>query len=664
MARNFPSAFDTELQSNNNFPVELLKIEIPGPTDVPAVAERQTIAYAGTRSNVITVGTNEMARITIPAEFNTNISTNALFNTKYTVAIPHANFVAPTGASGIAIRYGTTAAPWFTPLINPTTINSIATLRTAWENPDNAPSHTSNYRSDSDNLYFDYETGTSSSRTFSLNGSRTRVVLTWTADFLDTNGSESYRSASFSYDPDTSTTDPIYTGSVPTTYLSNGRNADSILTVIGNAVAALHDDITFNTSSLAAGSTISYTGDFDDTNTSPNRISIDNIQIGGVASSASDLLSILPNTGTITFSNGDSYSYNGLQVTSDSLEFLTGSVVPTTPTITSTATGTIATRQIDIDLGTDKNIPQMFSTNDVRGWSLLQTNGTSTGVATTYTLTDNNSNQVTQFTSSVTTAAGTDIATVRSSILNIINNVTETPVNYLSSDNGTNTITVTAQTAGAIDGLWSISINNHGQTTNAGNIRFGGSTLTDGTDIDFTEATPGSDAINNDLRLNTGYTTLSFNSENYTPGSGVLNFSTIEETLDTKTNAIRVSLNGIPNTTLDIIKRLEATGIRSIGSKVSIYQGFLDTTTGQLVTNTAYIKWQGIIHSFSTTEENERNGSVTISVECKNILDSILNTKSGRFTSDTSFKQIDSNDRSMEYVPAIINFNPNFGSEE
>lgn len=165
------------------------------------------------------------------------------------------------------------------------------------------------------------------------------------------------------------------------------------------------------------------------------------------------------------------------------------------------------------------------------------------------------------------------------------------------------------------------------------------------------------------LLLNTGYTTISFQGENYLAGSGVLGFSTVEETNDVKTNAITITLNGIPNESLNIINRLEADGVKSVGSRVSIYQGFLNTTTGLLI-DTAYIKWQGIIHSFSTTEENQGEGNVQIAVECKNILDSILETKSGRFTSQSSFQQINTTDRSMEFVPAIINFNPNFGSEE
>ena len=63
-------------------------------------------------------------------------------------------------------------------------------------------------------------------------------------------------------------------------------------------------------------------------------------------------------------------------------------------------------------------------------------------------------------------------------------------------------------------------------------------------------------------------------------------------------------------------------------------------------------------------EENQQNGKVKIRLECKNILSTILGTKHGRFTSDSSFKRTSNNDRSMEFVAAMVTFNPKFGKEE
>ena len=77
-----------------------------------------------------------------------------------------------------------------------------------------------------------------------------------------------------------------------------------------------------------------------------------------------------------------------------------------------------------------------------------------------------------------------------------------------------------------------------------------------------------------------------------------------------------------------------------------------------------YQKWQGIINSHAVDEENVKSGDVNITVECKNIVGAILNTKSGRFTSDSSFKEFNSTDASMEFVASMVDFNPRFGAED
>ena len=160
------------------------------------------------------------------------------------------------------------------------------------------------------------------------------------------------------------------------------------------------------------------------------------------------------------------------------------------------------------------------------------------------------------------------------------------------------------------------------------------------------------------LFLNTGYTNITYNSDTYLPGSNIISLSPVEETKDVKTNAITIKLNGIPNT---IIAALE--NVNAIGGKVTIYQAFWNDDTGA-IQGQVYQKWQGIINSHAVDEENTKRGDVNITVECKNIVGAILNTRSGRFTSDTSFKKFTANDASMEFVASMVDFNPRFGAEE
>ena len=160
------------------------------------------------------------------------------------------------------------------------------------------------------------------------------------------------------------------------------------------------------------------------------------------------------------------------------------------------------------------------------------------------------------------------------------------------------------------------------------------------------------------LFLNTGYTNITYNSDTYLPGSNIISLSAVEETKDVKTNAITIQLNGIPNTIIAALENVDA-----IGGIVTIYQAFWNEETGA-IQGQVYQKWQGIINSHAVDEENTESGNVNISVECKNIVGAILNTKSGRFTSDSSFKQYTNNDASMEFVASMVDFNPRFGAED
>ena len=163
---------------------------------------------------------------------------------------------------------------------------------------------------------------------------------------------------------------------------------------------------------------------------------------------------------------------------------------------------------------------------------------------------------------------------------------------------------------------------------------------------------------NDSLFLNTGYTNITYNNDTYLPGSNIISLSAVEETKDVKTNAITIQLNGLPNT---IIAALE--NVNAIGGIVTIYQAFWNDETGA-IQGQVYQKWQGIINSHSVDEENSETGNVNISIECKNIVGALLDTKSRRFTSDSSFKEYTSNNASMEFVASMVLFNPRFGAED
>jgi hypothetical protein len=189
---------------------------------------------------------------------------------------------------------------------------------------------------------------------------------------------------------------------------------------------------------------------------------------------------------------------------------------------------------------------------------------------------------------------------------------------------------------------------------------------TGGYPVQFVVVQPDADD-NNTLYLNTSHRKLELRHNlmdkiTY-PAAGILNLTAVEETRDVKTNQITVELNGVPNTIVPILKKYDG-----IGGIVTIYQGWLDEMDQDLSelspVKGIYIKWKGVIQSHSVDEENQNFGEVKISLECKNILSTILGSKHGRFTSDSSFKRTSNNDRSMEFIAAMATFNPKFGKEE
>ena len=171
----------------------------------------------------------------------------------------------------------------------------------------------------------------------------------------------------------------------------------------------------------------------------------------------------------------------------------------------------------------------------------------------------------------------------------------------------------------------------------------------------------------NSLRLNTSSRKINYpypSTDKWFPSAGVLEMTSVEETKDVKTNQITIVLNGIPSIALPVLKTYNG-----IGGIVEIYQGWMDEDNANLaepeynLVKNVYLKWKGVIYSHSVDEENQEFGKVKITLECKNILGTIIGSRHGRFTSDSSFKHTTNGDRSMEFVAAMATFNPKFGQD-
>jgi|TARA_R110000744_G_scaffold90727_1_gene176209 hypothetical protein len=170
----------------------------------------------------------------------------------------------------------------------------------------------------------------------------------------------------------------------------------------------------------------------------------------------------------------------------------------------------------------------------------------------------------------------------------------------------------------------------------------------------------------NSLRLNTSEKTAEYGSGVlWYPSAGVLEMTSVEETKDVKTNQVTIVLNGLPEVALSVLKTYNG-----IGGIVEIYQGWMLDKEEENITRyrfanveNVYLKWKGVIYSHSVDQENQKFGKVKITLECKNILGTIIGGRHGRFTSDSSFKHTTNGDRSMEFVASMTTFNPKFGQD-
>ena len=144
--------------------------------------------------------------------------------------------------------------------------------------------------------------------------------------------------------------------------------------------------------------------------------------------------------------------------------------------------------QIVIDTGIDEDISNASlliteNTGDAtEPLTFVVTDGdpTSGGVvqpASTYTVNDYLGNEVTMFTSSVSTSSASDVSTVLTTIETAIDDNTETPTDFTAAFVNNN-IVLTAADEVPIDGVWSITVD-HGAAVPAdiGNIAFGGTVI-------------------------------------------------------------------------------------------------------------------------------------------------------------------------------------------
>jgi len=161
------------------------------------------------------------------------------------------------------------------------------------------------------------------------------------------------------------------------------------------------------------------------------------------------------------------------------------------------------------------------------------------------------------------------------------------------------------------------------------------------------------------VRLTNHYHNLIVGGKTYIAAGEFLGFSEISDDLEVKDNALDIQLSGVNATFTAVVL-----GESVEGSLVEVYRGYYDEDTGALF-DTPFLRWSGRVNNYSINDDYsfETEDAIAITVSCKSLLSTMLSRQSGRFTSPQGFEKFNSGDKSMEFVPSLVTFNPKFGKE-
>lgn len=142
----------------------------------------------------------------------------------------------------------------------------------------------------------------------------------------------------------------------------------------------------------------------------------------------------------------------------------------------------------------------------------------------------------------------------------------------------------------------------------------------------------------------------------YLPTGSYLSISQHQKSIDSTNFDTSVQLAGIDQQNIYIalspIYKLK-------GSVVEIYRGFYDDA--YILTETA-LRFTGIVNSFTITEEqDEKDLSYSVVLNCSNFKTIFENKRAGRFTNKASWQRFAPTDKSMNRIETLHNKAFDFG---
>jgi len=142
-----------------------------------------------------------------------------------------------------------------------------------------------------------------------------------------------------------------------------------------------------------------------------------------------------------------------------------------------------------------------------------------------------------------------------------------------------------------------------------------------------------------DLRIWTGFGTISFGGEDYDGGGNMLAISDIDETSEIRATNVSVGLSGLPSSIV-----AAALTENYQGRPMTLYFGTLDANGA--INNDPYVVFKGQMDQMSIQESGE---TATVVIDCESRLVDLEMARVRRYTSED--QKIDyPNDKGLEFI--------------
>lgn len=154
---------------------------------------------------------------------------------------------------------------------------------------------------------------------------------------------------------------------------------------------------------------------------------------------------------------------------------------------------------------------------------------------------------------------------------------------------------------------------------------------------------------------------LTIYSENYAGLGQLIAITSTSSELKVSTQELTITISGIPQQNIS-----DVLDYRFKGSRVYVYRGIFNTTTGTLLNDIGQNptgKFQGVINNFSLNEDwSGQSASNTIGFVCTSTVGLLDKKIGGRRTNPNDQKFYYPTDNSFNRVPTLANSNFNFGA--